>query len=135
MKTSECYLYVIGVRDGDGFKAPCKVGISSSPRGRLASLNTGSPFPLGLVGALRLPARDIAEFCERGFHETQAASRLNGEWFDMEPGKALFLVTLLLQVLWSMWGFSEDEVDQLRELTGINAIMADGPPSSGASVQ
>ena len=79
-----CYIYVIGTEEG-----PVKVGISAYPRGRLATLQTGSPIKLGLLHTRECRDRDHALWHEETFHRVHAENRLAGEWFDMPADEAM----------------------------------------------
>lgn len=93
------FVYVIsGVRDGFPC-APCKVGITKDPAGRLAALQTGHPYPLTIVAALGFQDRSYAESVEHAFHAVQADSRMSGEWFEADPLRsATVLCTIVFSV-------------------------------------
>jgi hypothetical protein len=57
-----------------------KVGISSNPVARLATLRTASPFPLKMVNVVM--TQGPAERLEAATHNALANARCNGEWFD-----------------------------------------------------
>lgn len=57
-----------------------KIGISSNPKARCASLQTGSAFPLRVAYTKEIPER-FARFAERSAHEWLKADRMLGEWF------------------------------------------------------
>lgn len=84
---SECFIYIIGRIDG-----PVKVGISSSPYGRTATLQTGCPFPIRLLHAVKCQDRREALRHEQSFHEVCEDKRLLGEWFDMDADHAYEVV-------------------------------------------
>lgn len=79
-----CYIYVIGTEDG-----PVKVGISAYPRGRLATLQTGSSVKLDLLHLRPCRDRIHALWHEETFHLCHAETRLVGEWFDMPSDLAI----------------------------------------------
>jgi hypothetical protein len=114
MKDETCFLYLIAAKVGDRFVAPVKVGVSHGPMGRLATLQTASPRELGIVGIIAYPCREIALKMEDCFHETQGEKRLRGEWFDIEPDKALALARLQLRFALSM--FAADLDDDIRDM-------------------
>lgn len=58
----------------------CKIGYSTSPERRLATLQTGSPTRLELQ--LQLPG---PQELERELHQRFAVVRSHGEWFALEP--------------------------------------------------
>lgn len=83
------WVYFIGPKDLRIGRV--KIGFTSTGvRGRLASLQTGSPYPLGIYayveGTLAL---------ERALHEAFSPLRLQGEWFSLEY-KLLSLVCDLI---------------------------------------
>jgi hypothetical protein len=78
---SATFVYIVAPTDADG---PCKVGISSNPDDRFGSLQTGSPVRLRLVEVYWFESRAEAAAMERQFHESYAARRLHGEWFDVQ---------------------------------------------------
>jgi Meiotically Up-regulated Gene 113 (MUG113) protein len=60
-----------------------KVGVTTNPAARLASLRTASAFPIGYSFIAVTPGTgyDI----EAGAHAMLASHRCNGEWFDVAP--------------------------------------------------
>jgi len=69
---------------------PVKIGISTNVQGRLASLQTGFPYPLKV-----LATTPGGEGIEKGLHDIFAEHRLSGEWF--KPEKELMdLITRLM---------------------------------------
>lgn len=85
----ECFIYVMARRADDGWCAPVKVGISTNPEARLATINTSSPFRVEIYRQCRIASRWGAESIERTFHAINEKERLNGEWFQMEPDAAV----------------------------------------------
>jgi hypothetical protein len=67
-----------------------KIGVSTNPSARLATLRTISPFPLHMafVGVTPGTGYDI----EAGAHGMLAPHRCNGEWFDVSPELAISAV-------------------------------------------
>lgn len=53
-----------------------KIGTSVAPLSRLAQVNTGSPFRLGLLALL--------DVTERTAHDDLRIHRLHGEWFELD---------------------------------------------------
>lgn len=90
MSDNECCIYVIAKKLDDGkWSSPVKVGISKSPRKRLATIKTATPFPVDLIVYACIPTREIAVAIERCFHEVMEKTYTrHGEWFDMEPTQA-----------------------------------------------
>lgn len=71
-------IYVIGHKAS----GPCKIGMALHPRARLRELQCGNPLKLHVLYSARcpVPARKL----ERDLHKEFAASRMHGEWFDVE---------------------------------------------------
>lgn len=110
---SDVHLYLIAFKKGAAFSAPIKVGVSSSPFGRLDTLQTACPYELGIVGSLIYPSREIARQMENCFHETHSHRRLRGEWFDIEPTEALAILRLQLSFALDMFtSLSDQEQEQ-----------------------
>jgi hypothetical protein len=78
-----CYLYAIGRLEG-----PVKVGVSSSVNGRLSSIQTGCPFQIRLIHAVKCDSRAQAFSYESAFHSALADERLSGEWFNLDGNRA-----------------------------------------------
>lgn len=89
MSNETCHIYVIAHIKGNRPLAPIKVGISSSPEARLATLQTANPKPLVLLATFAVPTRAIAKAIEAAFHSVQADFRMSGEWFDLPPIRAV----------------------------------------------
>lgn len=107
---TDVFIYVIAVKEGGEFKSPVKVGVSASPFGRLDALQTACPHDLGIVGVLSYPNREMARQMEDCFHQTHKAERRRGEWFDIEPQKALSIVRLQARFAIDMFtNFSAEE--------------------------
>lgn len=69
-------VYFVQALDG----GPIKIGTSNDVNKRVASLQTGSPMPLRLVGSL--PG---GRALEKEIHARLCAHRLRGEWFAESP--------------------------------------------------
>lgn len=80
---------------------PVKVGISSAPEKRLATIQTSCPYPLVLLSAFLCPTRNIALYVENAFHTLQADRRLNGEWFNIHPMNAVELLCLYFREIFN----------------------------------
>lgn len=67
-----------------------KIGVSTNPNARLATLRTASPFPISFayVCAVQGPATE-AYAIEADAHALLARQRLAGEWFDISPDMAV----------------------------------------------
>lgn len=80
-----CHVYIIAhMKDRKPVK-PVKIGISSDPEKRIATLQTANPNPLVLLCAFATPDRTMAKMLESAFHQVMAEHRLAGEWFDIQP--------------------------------------------------
>lgn len=66
--------WVVGESLGPG--GPVKIGCASDPEARLLQLQTGSPYPLRLLGYV--PG---GEKLERELHKKYAHLHMQGEWF------------------------------------------------------
>ena len=62
-----------------------KIGVSDSPRKRLAQLQTACPHELTLCYSLAFRDRSEARVIEHAAHELLADRREAGEWFDIPP--------------------------------------------------
>jgi hypothetical protein len=83
MKRATNFVYVIHAVGTNRVK----IGFSDNPHRRLNDLQTGSPFPLTLVGL-----REGTMKTERAIHEYFEDRRIQGEWFEVEPDDALRLL-------------------------------------------
>jgi hypothetical protein len=70
-------------------EGPVKVGITSSPASRLATIQTGCHFKIDILYLKQCRDRGHALWHEENFHAVHAEKRLSGEWFDMEADFAL----------------------------------------------
>jgi hypothetical protein len=75
------HLYVANMSD-----LAFKVGITHNPRARMASLRTGSPFAIELVGSVEVP-KLYARFLEQGISNRYDDRMLEGEWFSYKEGE------------------------------------------------
>ena len=57
-----------------------KIGVANDVFSRLASLQTGNPFPLSISACYEF---NNAEVVERALHEKYSGRRMRGEWFDL----------------------------------------------------
>lgn len=117
------FLYVIARRsDDEGLTCPVKVGISDNPMGRLSSIQTACPFPIGLVRVFECPNREIALEMERSFHRTRKDKCLFGEWFDFTPREAIVLVCMSFHVALNIHLKGDDElISDCLEMCGVRA--------------
>jgi hypothetical protein len=65
-----------------------KVGVTTNPRARLASLRTGSAFPIDYAYLAVTPGESRTEI-ETATHALLDKHRCNGEWFDIAPEMAV----------------------------------------------
>jgi len=114
-----CHLYIIAHLIDGKLAKPIKVGISQKPRSRISSLQTGNPLSLDFAFVFDLPDRHIAKSMEGAFHSLQGLHRLAGEWFDIDPIKAVQLFCAYLRVAMAI---NLDETDYLlfAERSGLN---------------
>jgi hypothetical protein len=82
------YLFCFFGRENEPI-GPVKIGITSNVAARLASVQTGAPRRLTAVAVFNVPNRDIARKWELGFHRIFTNSRLEGEWFSIDPIECL----------------------------------------------
>jgi hypothetical protein len=64
----------------------CKIGFSSNISSRIATIQTGCPFPLEIAGVFDGDMR-----LERKFHEAFREYNTNGEWFKIEGKLRAFI--------------------------------------------
>lgn len=101
-----CFIYVIGRREG-----PVKVGITSAPQSRLATIQTGCHFKIELLYCRECRDRDHALKHEREFHICHDDYRLAGEWFDLEAEAAMQLVdTALDHEIWHEYEARQEHI-------------------------
>jgi hypothetical protein len=72
-----------------------KIGKAKNPASRLASLQTGSPMELELVGFVRCKGEAHAGAVEQSFHHRFRRSRHRGEWFKLWPKDEKWLVEMM----------------------------------------
>ena len=93
------YVYVI-CRIENGVKTgPVKVGMASDPDQRIQGLQTACPFKIGRVFYFACPTKEIARELERSFHQVQKEHRLHGEWFNLDPMTAVYLMCLAYRAM------------------------------------
>lgn len=121
-----CHIYLLAHHSGNGLVAPVKVGVTTSLKTRLATLQTGNPQPIELVASFATPGHEFAEWFERCFHDINAEKRLTGEWFDIDPKDALVsLIVYIGQGLrLKMPDLSSDELEVMRDKAGVNQAIA-----------
>lgn len=86
----ECDVYVISAVNDDGkLAAPVKVGISENANVRLGTIQTACPFRIELAYVVSCFDRNIARALEMSFHNAQKDMQAYGEWFNIEPVRAI----------------------------------------------
>jgi hypothetical protein len=117
-----CHVYIIAHMVGRKPVAPVKVGISSSPEKRLATLQTANPKPLVLLCTFATPNREMAKVLESAFHEVRASDRLAGEWFNIHPMIAVKLMCDNVRGAFRHFLGSDPEVHDIAvEFSGLRA--------------
>lgn len=99
MTAEICWVYVFSRKADAGLTKPVKVGISRNVDGRLSTVQTACPFKIDMAYVFECPNREIAEYLERSFHDTQKSACLHGEWFDYEPVEAIHLLCIGYRVM------------------------------------
>lgn len=92
-------VYVIAHKLDDGWAGPCKIGISRSWHGRLNSLQSGNPMPIGLYAFYNIGDRETARAVEQAVHRTQRDKRLVGEWFQVDPTVAAVAIEFMIAAM------------------------------------
>lgn len=114
----EGYIYIMA-KIGDGardFIAPVKVGMTTSLGGRLGTIQTAAPFPIGIFHAFTFPNKEMALEVEQGFHKCCARFRSHGEWYDLAPKKAAFLMAANLRAWMKVrLGFDKEECKEFSD--------------------
>lgn len=95
------HVYILAALIDRAPSQPVKVGISSAPEKRLATIQTACPYPLVLMATFICPTRNVALYVENAFHTLQADHRLNGEWFNIHPMSAVELLCLYFREIFT----------------------------------
>lgn len=74
-----------------------KVGIAVKPLVRRAQLQLACPFKISLVTQRLFANRLAAIAVEREIHAVLAEHRTYGEWFTVEPGRAVALLETFVE--------------------------------------
>lgn len=109
------FVYVI-----EGEHGHVKIGVSRDPVARLATLQTGSSVPIGLVW--REFAGDRALEIEQEAHAMLARYRLAGEWFDVPREAAIGAVYGAAYRLGAPLGASESDGRAPRRSFALGAV-------------
>lgn len=115
------YVYIIAHEKDGTLVGPVKIGISSDPQKRLASLQIGNPAPLRIFKMLRAFNKEISSFIERGFHYHQKKNRMAGEWFNISPERALNLMMLDFVSFFFLLGHEEEKTKELMRYVGFES--------------
>jgi hypothetical protein len=122
------YVYVIGTLLNGAVRATVKVGISANPAGRISSIRTCCPNKIEFAHVFCLPAKFMARDLEAEFHQVFAKRVLNGEWFDMSPYEAVFVICRAIRDnLAGIYG-PDAKVDGILERAGVlraEAVMSE----------
>lgn len=86
------FLYVI-----QGAPGLIKIGVTKDPRGRMASLQTASPFPLSFAAIAATPGSGFD--IEERAHGMLSNRRVLGEWFRASPLTGINALTQAAQEL------------------------------------
>lgn len=90
-RTLTGHLYLIHSKAQDAFK----VGFATNPDTRIASLQSGNPDQLYIVGTV-----PIEEPAERVFHQVMKPHRIAREWYRDSEAALIFGVFCELQEFW-----------------------------------
>ncbi len=88
LRTTPAYRFVYVIGPAVGLQ---KIGLTTDPRSRMATLQTAIPFDLVLHLALRVPFGD-AHAIERRAHRALAHVCARNEWFTVTPAVAVAAV-------------------------------------------
>lgn len=73
--------------------SPVKVGYTQRPKSRLSTLQSASPYPLQLLGALLVPDGEECPVFERKVKDYLSGEQsMNGEWYDIQLSRMLELI-------------------------------------------
>jgi hypothetical protein len=111
------YMFCFIGRESEPF-GPVKIGITSNVAARMAAVQTGQHKPLYPLAVFNTPNREIARAREVFTHKQFADRRLEGEWFDLDPVKALADVC-------SHWRYYLQNMPDAIEMLGISDFERD----------
>lgn len=120
----ETFVYVIGTMEAGILTAPCKCGITSSPRSRLASIRTGNPKPLAMPIYFGPLTVEEARFVESITHETYKRFRMEGEWFCVDPHIVIDHVATVISVEIVHPSYGGDEIEEAKAATALGIYAA-----------
>ena len=84
--------YVYLLRSSHGYK----IGKSSSPKSRIASLRTASPFPLHVEAVIYAQYMDALE---KALHERFYDKKIRGEWYALTEADVAFIIGLTSETI------------------------------------
>lgn len=96
---------------------PVKIGVARNIESRIRALNTGSPYPLNLLGYIKCSGKLLAFEIEKKMHKRFRVFRFNGEWFSTRILQQLLLVPGFECIKTDHWIFKAKEKhidEQLR---------------------
>lgn len=119
------FVYVVSKLENNELVAPSKIGISSDPAKRVATLRTAAPFKIQLVGQFWCPSPSIARDIERFCHDFSRHLKVHshGEWVNLHSADALMLVCQAIRSLMNKLSSLEGEDLQMAlEAIGVLAV-------------
>lgn len=112
------YLYLICTKTDNGqFKGPCKVGITSSLKSRLASIQTGSATQLAYYEIFGDGPQ--AHVAEARVHHLLRDKHIRGEWFDIDPEQARRMIECLFMFIVAKLGLMTPEEQMEMDRFGL----------------
>jgi hypothetical protein len=124
VKDQDHFVYVIATKRDGTLCAPIKVGISGNPKKRIAAIRTSCPNKIEFAFTFCLPGREMALDLEGVFHRTFASSGLNGEWFDVSPYEAVFVLASAIRDNLT-WCFGQgDRLSECLDKSGVTRAEA-----------
>ena len=87
-------MYVYFVKT-DAIPPMVKIGKARNPEERMATLQTGCPYELILIGTIQCRSDMHAEACEKRLHGEFKLERRRGEWFRYTDNMARIVATLI----------------------------------------
>lgn len=114
-------LYVVCSFVNGYWQEPIKIGTTTNLKNRLNTLQTGSPNKLTYFQIWEADRdtwwpeagtsfhRDL----EKAFHDIQGKDKrsLSGEWYNMKPQAACFLIEMYARLAGNMGGVSKEEIN------------------------
>jgi predicted GIY-YIG superfamily endonuclease len=92
-------IYLIGSTSNNAVK----IGVSTNPKKRLTSLQTGSSIKLNLISSYTFPNSNYAYAIEKYLHTESKEFALNGEWFEFDRLSLLVIKKCLETLLLSAY--------------------------------